>query len=72
MFLLFNISMVTTLKACYNLLFNKQRKGNQMTLDEARAEAKQQNDNLKKQAAERLAKNAKYNKANKPSKTKGE
>jgi hypothetical protein len=53
-----------------------------MQLDEARAEAKQRNDSLKKQAAERLAKNAKYkknlnlsdssNKANKPSKTKGE
>lgn len=33
-----------------------------------RAEAKARNEELKKQAAERLKKNAEYNKANKPKK----
>lgn len=40
------------------------------TMDEIRAEAKQRNDNQKKIAAERLKKNAEYNKAHKPSKSK--
>ena len=40
------------------------------TMDDIRAEAKQRNENQKKIAAERLKKNAEYNKANKPSKTK--
>ena len=40
------------------------------TMDDIRAEAKLRNDNQKKIAAERLKKNAEYNKANKPSKSK--
>lgn len=39
-------------------------------LEAMRAEAKERNDNLKKAAAERLRKNAEWNKANKPSKRK--
>ena len=38
--------------------------------NETREEANQRNENQKKIAAERLKKNAQYNKANKPSKTK--
>ena len=40
------------------------------TMDDIRAEAKLRNDNQKKIAAERLKKNAEYNKAHKPSKSK--
>lgn len=39
-------------------------------LEAMRSEAKECNDNLKKSAAERLRKNAEWNKANKPSKRK--
>lgn len=40
------------------------------TMEDIRAEAKLRNDNQKKIAAERLKKNAEYNKAHKPSKAK--
>ena len=39
-------------------------------LESIRIEAKVRNEGLKKQASERLRKNAEYNKANKPAKTK--
>ena len=39
------------------------------TMDDIRTEAKLRNDNQKKIAAERLKKNAEYNKSHKPSKT---
>lgn len=42
----------------------------QEMLDNMREEAKQRNEALKKQAAERLRKNAEWNKANKPKKSK--
>lgn len=42
----------------------------QEMLDTMRAEAKERNENLKRAAAERLRKNAEYNKANKSTKRK--
>ena len=41
------------------------------TIEKNRAEAKQKNEDLKRQAADRLAKNAAWNKQNKPKKSKG-